>query len=109
MASITISGSGNIVVTQNSEGLFINGLKQDIGSEINVTLVVQGNLNGSLKIDNGSVKVDGDVLEGIDSVNTDIVCNDIAMSVQTVNGDVSANTISGSVKTINGDISSGRD
>ena len=64
--TISVPNGTDINVVNNV--VYINGVKQKISdSTKEITIVVEGNIEGDLRVDNASVKVKGNVAGSVDS------------------------------------------
>lgn len=91
---------GKDVMINNSD-VIIDGKKVDLGQELNITVVVEGEVKS---IEGArSVTVNGSV-GSVKTQSGDVNCGDVHGSVSTMSGDVTAAKISGNVSTMSGAI-----
>ena len=72
--------------------------------EKNINIVIEGNIDGDLKVDSGNITVYGEC-NNVQSISGDItIKGNICGNVKTTSGDVSCSRIAGSTQTVSGDI-----
>jgi len=106
MSIITINGKvyhGNSVSVTGNQ-VIIDGVKQDIPDEKNVTISIEGDVN-MLSVDTcNKVSVTGTV-GTLKTMSGDVKCGDVEGDVKTMSGDVKCKSVAGKIKTMSGDIS----
>ena len=100
---ITINGrayQGNSVSVRGNQ-VIIDGVKQDMPEEKNITISIEGNVN-TLSVDScDKVRVTGSV-GTLKTMSGDVKCGDVDGDVKTMSGDVKCSDVAGKIKTMSG-------
>lgn len=90
-------------LTVKQEGIFVDGKKVDLGSQLNIDIVVQGDLDVLEVGAANSIAVAGSVGQ-LKTGSGDVTCGDVQGSVSTGTGDVQCGNVGGNIKTGVGDV-----
>ena len=82
----------------------VDGVQQgDLKASPQITVHIQGDV-GSVRLEAGTITVEGNVLGDLNTASGDIECRDVAGDVSTISGDVKCGAVGGNVKTMSGDV-----
>lgn len=68
-----------------------------------IKIVINGNVEGGIKVDSGNVTVFGDCKD-INTMSGDVECKNVNGNIKTQSGDVKCGNVSGDISTMSGDV-----
>jgi len=68
-----------------------------------IKIVINGNVEGGIKVDSGNVTVFGDCKD-ISTMSGDVECRNVNGNIKTQSGDVKCGNVTGDINTMSGDV-----